>query len=91
MEGRRLVLNDGTEIENGEAGYANQRLWCFLPGYTIQAAAAIFFDAGKTAKIVFQYGEMQDEYNGFTNCVNLMQEETRVCVCLTKGNVNAVA
>ena len=89
MEGRRLILNDGTEIEGGEAGYSNQHLWCFLPGYSIQEAASIFFDADKTSRIVFQYGEMQDEYNNFTTCVNLMQEEDRVSVCMVKGNADA--
>lgn len=86
MEGRRLVLNDGTIIENGEAGYSQGFLWCYFTGYTMQQAAALFFDPTKTAKIVFQYGEMQDEYNGFTVCVNLMIDtDGRLSVCMVKG------
>lgn len=86
MEGRRLILNDGTEIENGSAGYAAGSLWCRLPGYTMQQAAVVFFNPDITAVILFQYGEMEDRYEGFTNCEAIMTEaDGKVSVCMTKG------
>ena len=83
MTGRRLVLNDGTQIENGEAGYADGFLWLFIPGYTIQQGI-VFFDPEKTSKIIYQYGEMEDTYTGFTNCRTLMIQEGRLAVQMTQ-------
>ena len=84
--GRRLILNDGTTIENGQAGYSQGFLWCYFTGYTMQQAASLFFDSEKTARIVFQYGEMEDEYNGFTNCINInVNTDGLVSVCMVKA------
>lgn len=86
MKGIRLILNDGTVIENGRAGYAEGCLWCYITGYTMMQAAALFLDAEKTARIVFQYGEMQDEYEGYTNCVNIQIDvDGEVSVCMKKA------
>ena len=85
-EGRRLILKDGTVIENGEAGYSNGTLCCFIPGWTLPQAAAVFFDPAKTKKIIFQYGEMEDVYTGYTECVNLMIDtDGLVTVCMEKA------
>ena len=86
MEGRRLILNDGTIIEGGEAGYSQGFLWVWFTGYTLQQAALMFFDTSKTSKIVFQYGEMESVYEGFTTVMNLgIDVDNKVSVCLTKG------
>ena len=85
MDGKRLILNDGTTIENGQAGYSEGILWCFFAG-TMQQAANIFFDPSKTGKIIFQYGEMEEVYEGFTNCTSInMDVDGNVSVCLKKG------
>lgn len=85
-EGRRLILKDGTVIENGEAGYSQGKLWCYIPGWTLPQAAAVFFDPAKTKLIIFQYGEMEDEYRGFTRCVSLMTDtDGLVSVCMEKA------
>ena len=85
MEGIRLILNDGTVIENGRAGYAEGRLWCYIQGLTMVQTAGLFFDTYKTARIVFQYGEMEDVYEGYTNCVNIqVNVDGLVSVCMTK-------
>lgn len=87
MEGQRLILMDGTIIENGRCGYADGRLWCWVTGYTMQQAAGIFFDPDKTGEIVYQYGEMSDRYEGFTVCTNLfIDNDGQVSVCLVRGN-----
>ena len=86
MRGQRLILNDGTVIENGRAGYSQGFLWLFLTGYTLPQAAGLFFDAEKTAKIIFQYGEMEDEYDGYTSCIRLLiDNDGLVSVCMEKG------
>ena len=83
--GRRLILMDGTTIENGEAGYAGGFLWLYFTGYTIAEAAGIFTDPEKTGRIVFQYGQMEDTYDGYTDCRALnMDGDGKVSVCLTK-------
>lgn len=85
--GQRLIMNDGTVIENGRAGYSQGTLVCFVTGFTMQQAANLFFDAEKTSKIIFQYGEMSNEYDGFTNCININKNvDGVVSVCMTKGD-----
>jgi hypothetical protein len=85
-EGQRLILADGTTLENCVAGYAEGFLWLYLTGYTIQQAAALFFDPAKTAHIVFQYGDMKDEYTGFTDCRTLTTNtDGQVSVCMARG------
>ena len=67
----KLILNDGTEIDNGLAGYSQGVLWCHMTGYTMQQAALLFFDPEKTERITFEYGADQVVYEGFTNCFNI--------------------
>lgn len=80
----RLILNDGTEIENGRAGYAEGFLWLRLPDFTMAEAAMLVLNTEKTARIIFQYGEMQDEYEGFTNCIRIIAEESEISVCMVR-------
>ena len=89
MDGRKIILNDGTEIP-GECGYSQGFLWCWFTGYTMQQAAYLFFDPSKTSRITFVYGEMQDVYEGYTNCFNLgIDVDGKVSVGLTRGENNA--
>ena len=86
MEGQRIILYDGTTIENGMAGYSQGYLWCYFTGYSMSQMAALFLDAFKTNMIVFQYGEKSDEYAGFTNCVLMRTDEDgNNAVCMRKG------
>lgn len=86
MDGRRLILMDGTTLEDGEAGYAQGFLWLWFSGMTLAEAFALFIDPAKTGHIVFQYGEMEDVYDGFTNCTSVsIDVDGRVSVCMTKG------
>ena len=82
MDGRRLILADGTVIEGGEAGYSDGFLRCWFDGYTMQEAAQIFLDPEKTAVIVF---ELKDSYTGFTNCRSIsVSSDGLISVCMTK-------
>lgn len=83
--GRRLILADGTRIEDGEAGLWEGSLWCYLPGWALDRAARIFTNPAKTSEIRYQYGEMEDVFRGYTNCINIMTESGQISVCLVKG------
>ena len=84
--GRRLILNDGTVIENGEAGYSQGALWLWFSGYTLSDAAQMVFNPFRMSRIVFEYGEMSDEHIGFTNCITLqIDTDGRISACMTKG------
>lgn len=90
MEGQRLILKNGKIIEDGNAGYASGFLWLYFTGYTLQEAGELFFNPAKTDRIVFQYGEMEDVYEHFTECRTLMIDmDGNVSVCMVKGNGNA--
>ena len=85
MKRLRLILNDGTAIEGGRAGYAAGSLWLYFAG-TMQQAVSMFLDPAKTARIVFVYGEMSDEYEGFTNCTSINCDiDGNISVCMVKG------
>ena len=85
--GQRLILADGTEIENGRCGYSDGHLWCWINGYTMEQSAQLFFDHTKTNHIVYEYGEMTDTYDNFTNCTTLMiDSDGMVSVCMIRGN-----
>ena len=86
MEGVRLILMDGTTIEDGRAGYSGGFLWLYFSGYTLPEAALMLFDPNKTGKIAFQYGEMQDDYEGFTVCTSLsIDMDGAISACLKRG------
>lgn len=82
----QLVLNDGTTIENGTAGYSKGFLWLYFSGYTMPQIAMLFCDPTKTARIVFQFGESENTYEGFTVCKSMnIDVDGNASVCMTKG------
>ena len=86
MEGLRLVLNDGTVIEDGRAGFSTGSVVLFITGMTMQEAVGIAFDPSKTSRITFQYGEMEETYDGYTKCVNIgIDSDGEITVILEKG------
>ena len=87
MEGQRLILNEEITIEGGTAGYAGGFLWCYFSGMTLAEAAVIFLNPENTQLIIFQYGEMEDRYEGFTVCTNLAADfDGKISICLAKGD-----
>ena len=85
MEGRRLILKDGAKIEGAEAGYSDGFLWLYLTGYPMIMAINTFMNPLKTGLIIFQYGDMEDRYEGFTKCTNIMDDQHgQISVCMTK-------
>ncbi len=85
MEGQRLILSDGTVIENGQAGLASGFLWLWLPGWTMIDAVQKAFNPSAIQTIVYQYGEMKDTFEGYTVCTNIMQQDDEIAICLVKG------
>lgn len=91
MDGETLTMNDGTVIDEGYAGYSQGHLWCYFAGYTIQEAAALFFDPAKTSHIVYQYGTHSTEYDGFTECTFIsIDVDGKLSVSLKKGETENV-
>lgn len=75
MDGRAIRLADGTEYPGGECGYAEKSLWCYFPAETNLSNVFLdFSNKDKTAKVTFLYGEMQDDYEGFTDFRGLMRD-----------------
>ena len=86
MEGLRLVLNDGTVIEEGRAGYSTGSVVLMFTGFTLQEAAGIVFDPSKTSRITFCYGEMQEAYEGYTKCVSIgIDMDGEITAIMEKG------
>ena len=87
--GVRLILADQTVIENGRCGYSDGHLWCWITGYSMQSAVAMFFDPNRTKRIIYEYGEMSDEYENYTNCTNVMIDaDGMISICMTRGDAN---
>lgn len=84
MEGHRLILNDGTVIENGTAGLSNEILWLWIPG-TFWDIADVVRNAEAMQNIVYQYGEMEERYEGYTVCTGIMADGERIAVRMVKG------
>lgn len=85
--GRRVILADGTTYKNAECGLADGFLWIYIhEDLNLQDVAAVFFNPGKTARIVFEYGEMSNAYYDMTQVTNLMkQSDGEIAICLTKA------
>ena len=82
--GQRLILADGMVLENCQAGLADGFLWCWCPGMSMIDATQIFLNPAKTSTIIFEYGEMTDSFYSFTRCVNLMDRNNEMSVCLVR-------
>ena len=84
-EGERLILKDRTEIEDGRAGEMDGFLWIWIGGMTMAEAAEIAFNPEKTAKIRYQYGEMEDIFTGYTNCTSMgIGPDGKISICLRR-------
>lgn len=84
MEGRRIVMADGTELIDSEIGYADGKLWCFLKNVNFSGAYSLFSDPQKTSTLIFDFGDMQSVYEGFTELGGIMKTEDGVDVQLMK-------
>ena len=79
---RKLILNDGTELQPAYVILAGGVLWVYLDGgLTLAEAFELLIDPEKTVKITANaFGEVT-EYNGFTELFCIRKEDN--------GQVNA--
>lgn len=92
MDGRRLILNPGPnqiELPGSEAGYAEGVLWLYLRGLTLAQAFAVLSDPANTAVIRYEYGEMEDIFEGFKHLTTLMEREGEVSAALKKESADS--
>lgn len=87
MDGRKIILADGTEYLGGECGYADEVLWCYLPaGMDVAKVFADFTDLVKTARITFDYTLDAVTYENQTAFRGLwIGTDGQIKVCLMKG------
>lgn len=92
MNERSLILNDGTVIEGGSAGMSSEgNLWLWFTGYTMAQAAMMFLDPEKTARIIFRGGDVEDVYEGYTNCTNINRDGSgQFHICMVQEVENNV-
>ena len=83
--GRRIILKDKTVYENGECGYAEGCLWCYVPWVTAADVLPKFLKPSATKRIVFEYGEMSDVYEDYTVLSTVLTEPTKVSICMKKA------
>lgn len=85
MDGHRLVFDDGSAYENGRAGYSGGLLWLWIPNMQFWDGCDLARDANKMRRVTFQYGDMEETYEGFTTCTGVLQDATEVSLRMTKG------
>lgn len=93
MSGRRLILNPGeTEVvlEGSEAGYSDGVLWLYMTDITLPEAFALLIAPANTGVIAYQYGEMEDRYEGFTDLTGLFTSDGMVRAALKRGTTNVL-
>lgn len=86
MTGRRLIFSNDQEIENGEAGLSGDILHLWIPDMTMIEVAQIVLDPAKTLQIRFQYGQMEDTYDGYTECRGIAIDDGQIAVRMARGD-----
>ena len=75
----RLILADGTVLNNCECGYYDNTLWCFLKDISFSDAFMYFENEDKYNTVIFDMG-FQDAfydritYSGFTEVVAIQKD-----------------
>lgn len=68
----KIILASGIDFPCDWCGEGSRRLYINIPGdYAVAELAQVFSDPGNTAKITFQYGEMETVHEGFTRLIAL--------------------
>lgn len=91
---RRLILADGTILDDCDCGYSEKQLWCFLRNLTLVEAFQIFSNPQKVSTVTFEYGAdpeiVKTTYIGFSNIKSINCREETVDVCLIGENTSIV-
>lgn len=81
----RLILADGTVLENSECGYYEHELHCWIKDRTMAEVFELFSDPNKTAFISYTYRDYTQIYRGFTEMFLIRKTEDCIDVRLTGG------
>lgn len=80
----RLILSDGSVLENCDCGYYNKTLGCFLRGMQFSDVFQYFSSPEKYKDVTFdmeeEYFITRIKYSGFSRIVSMVQEEDKVVV-----------
>lgn len=63
----RLILADGTVLENSRCGFADGTLWCWISGLTMADCFSIFSNPDNVRTITRLYQTVGYRYTGFIN------------------------
>ena len=88
----RLILHDGTVLNNCECGYYKKNLWCYLKGISFSDAFRYFSDPEAYYSVTFDMGFQpaffeRIVYTGFTDMTAIQKEEDRISVRLEGDNI----
>lgn len=87
MSTQRLILNNGTVLEDSGCGYSAGQLWCYIPHISMMEAFSLFSNSQNTSKIIFQLGESFPEdivYEGFSHLGSMMEQENQIDIMLRR-------
>lgn len=81
----KLVLADGTVLENSECGYYEHELHCWVKDRTMTEVFELFSDPDKTRVISYTYRDYTQIYRGFVDMILIRKTEEYIDVRLTGG------
>lgn len=91
MFSTRLILSDGTVLENCKCGYYNKKLGCMLFGVSFPQVFEYFSDSEKYKTIIFEMEEpyfiTRIEYSGFDRIDTISQHEEYIEVLITGNDI----
>ena len=62
-----LQLKNGTVFEDGECGFADGKLWCWVRGVSFAEAFAAFSDSDNISEIRYKHVTKETIYYGFND------------------------
>ena len=91
IEVKRLILADGTILDDCECGYSSKNLWCFLKGIPFGEVFGYFSEPRKYETVIFEmtFGDITDRitYSGLEHITAVQQGDETVDVRLEGYNV----
>ena len=80
-----LILNDGTRLVVSYCGANAGYLWIDVYEKSFYECAYLFSNQKLTSRMVYEFGEMHQEYEGYTELTVVMAEDDYVKVALKRG------
>jgi len=88
----RLIMADGTILDNCECGYYDGSLWCYLKDFAIIETFPYFSDSDKFSAIIFDIIYAigftdRTIYSGFDKITSILQKKGQVDICITGDSI----